>query len=62
MTLLAILLAIAIAVILMVTLGERFLRPLPADRQRSLQRWLVPLVGLALLLAVIEHYLGRAGS
>ena len=34
------------AVALMVVLGERFARPLPPERVRQLQRWLLPLVGL----------------
>ena len=60
MTLLVILLCIAIAVALMVVLGERYMRPMSPDRQRALQRWLLPLIGLSLLLAVLQHYLFRA--
>jgi len=44
------------AVALMVVLGERFARPLPQERVRQLQRWLLPLVGLMLLLSLASQY------
>jgi|TARA_R110001599_G_scaffold69414_17_gene195689 cadmium resistance protein CadD (predicted permease) len=44
------------AVALMVVLGERFARPMPAERVRRLQRWLLPLVGLMLLLSLASQY------
>lgn len=44
------------AVALMVVLGERFARPMPAERMQRIQRWLLPLVGLMLLLSIANHY------
>jgi len=55
--LLLLLLVLAIAMALLVVLGERFLQPLSLQRQQTLQRWLLPLVGLSLVLAALKHYL-----
>ena len=60
MALIGLLLFVALAVFLMVALGERFLRPASPRRMQGLQRWLVPLVGLALLLAIVEHSFFRS--
>lgn len=57
MTLLLILLAIAAGVALLVLLGERHFRPLSPRQQQRLQRWLWPLVGASLVLALLDHYL-----
>ncbi len=51
-----ILLAVFVGVALMVTLLERFAKPVDSQRLRRLQRWLVPLVGLMLVLSVLNHY------
>ncbi len=45
-----------VGVALMVVLGERFAKPADPERMRQLQRWLIPLVGLALVLSVVNHY------
>lgn len=43
-------------VALMVILGERFASPVDPERTAKLQRWLWPLVGLALVLSIVDHY------
>ena len=55
--LLMILFFMFIGIVLMVVLGERFAKPADPARMRQLQRWLMPLVGLALVLSVINHFL-----
>ena len=54
--LLLILLFVFGGVALMVVLGERFAQPADPERMRQLRRWLLPLVGLMLVLSVAEHY------
>jgi len=44
-------------VALMVVLGERFAKPADPERMRQLRRWLIPLVGLMLVLSVADFYL-----
>ncbi len=44
-------------VTLMVVLGERFASPADPERLRQLRRWLIPLVGLMLVLSVADYYL-----
>jgi hypothetical protein len=56
-TLLLILLFIFGGVALMVVLGERFAKPADPERMRQLQRWLIPLVGLMLVLSLLDYYL-----
>jgi len=56
-TLLLLLLLIFAGVALMVALGERFAQPADPQRLRQLQRWLLPLVGLMLVLSLVQHYL-----
>jgi hypothetical protein len=56
-TLLLVLLLIFGGVALMVVLGERFAQPSDSQRLRQLQRWLLPLVGLMLVLSLLQHYL-----
>ena len=55
-TLLLVLLLIFGGVALMVVLGERFAQPADPQRLRQLQRWLLPLVGLMLVLSLVQHY------
>ena len=43
-------------VALMVVLGERFAKPADPERVRQLSRWLIPLVGLMLVLSVANYY------
>ena len=54
--LLLILLCIFGGVGLMVVLGERFAKPADPERMRQLRRWLIPLVGLSLVLSLAEFY------
>jgi threonine/homoserine/homoserine lactone efflux protein len=56
-TLLLLLLAIFAGVALMVVLGERFGRPMDAAGMQRLSRWLVPLVGLMLVLSAVRYFL-----
>ena len=55
--LLLILLFIFAGVALMVVLGERFAQPADPRRIRQLRRWLMPLVGLMLVLSLLDYYL-----
>ena len=52
-----ILLCIFVGVALMVVLGERFAQPADPERMRQLRRWLIPLVGLSLVLSAVEFYI-----
>jgi len=55
--LLLILLFIFGGVALMVVLGERFGTPADPERQQQLRRWIMPLVGLMLVLSLVKFYL-----
>lgn len=55
--LLLLLLLIFTGVGLMVVLGERFAKPADPEQLRRLQRWIYPLVGLALVLSLLKYYL-----
>ena len=55
--LMLILLFIGAGVALMVVLGERFASTPDPRRMRRLRRWLIPLVGLMLLLSLLDHYI-----
>jgi peptidoglycan biosynthesis protein MviN/MurJ (putative lipid II flippase) len=55
--LLLVLLAIFAGVALMVVLGERFAAPADSRRMQQLRRWLIPLVGLMLLLSLVDYYI-----
>jgi hypothetical protein len=54
--LLLILLFVFGGVALMVVLGERFGKPADPQRMAQLRRWLLPLVGLSLVLSLVQHY------
>lgn len=56
MNLLMLLLLIFAAVGLMVVLGERFARPGSPEQMARLRRWLIPLVGAALVLSIVDFY------
>lgn len=56
-TLLLLLLLIFGGVALMVVLGERFGKPSDPQQVAKLRRWIVPLVGLSLVLSLIDYYL-----
>lgn len=55
-TLLLLLLAIFGGVALMVVLGQRFAKPADAEQMHRLQRWLIPLIGLMLVLSLFDFY------
>ena len=44
-------------VALMVFLGQRFAAPADSQRMEQLRRWLIPLVGLSLVLSLLKYYL-----
>ena len=54
---LLILLFIFGGVALMVVLGERFAKPADPRRMQQLRRWLMPLVGVMLLLSLVDFYM-----
>jgi cadmium resistance protein CadD (predicted permease) len=54
--LLLLLLFIFGGVALMVVLGERFAKPADPERMQQLSRWLMPLVGIALVLGMLNHF------
>ncbi len=51
------LLAIFGGVALMVVVLERFGSPMEPDKQARLARWIWPLVGISIVLAILNHYL-----
>lgn len=55
--LLLLLLMIFGGVALMAALGERFAKPADPERLAQLRRWLIPLVGLMLVLSLADHYI-----
>ena len=57
-TLLLLLLCIFAGVALMVVFGERFAKPLAAEQQSRLSRWLMLLVGVTLVLSALKHFWG----
>jgi len=56
-TLFLLLFLIFVGVALMVVLGERFAKPADPERMNQLRRWLVPLVGLMLVLSLVNYYI-----
>jgi cytochrome c biogenesis protein CcdA len=56
--LILVLLAVFAGLALMVIVLERFASPVSPRRMRQLQRWLVPLVGLMLVLSLVDFYVG----
>jgi cadmium resistance protein CadD (predicted permease) len=54
--LLVILVVIFSGVALMVVLGERFAKPTDPEKMQKLQRWILPLVGLSLVLSLGRYY------
>ncbi len=55
--LILLLLAIFGGLALIVLILERFARPMEPERVQRLSRWIYPLVGVALVLALLRHYL-----
>ncbi|MFT6956316.1 MAG: cadmium resistance protein CadD (predicted permease) [Halieaceae bacterium] len=53
--LMLILLCIFISVALMVILGERFSKPVDSQKMQKLSRWILPLVGLAVVLSLLKY-------
>jgi hypothetical protein len=57
MNLLILLLLIFAGVALIAVLSKRFSGPGDSARMQQLQRWLMPLVGVMLLLSLLNHYI-----
>ncbi len=55
-TLVMLLLLIFGGVALMVVLGERFAKPADPERMQKLSRWIMPLVGISIVLALARYY------
>lgn len=55
--LIIILLLVFGSVALMVKLGERFAKPADSEKMDKLGRWIVPLVGFALVASIASYYL-----
>ncbi len=55
-TLVLLLLMIFGGVALMVILGERYARPVEPERLHRITRWIMPLVGLSILLGLARYY------
>jgi uncharacterized membrane protein YfcA len=54
--LMLILLFVFAGVALMVLLGERFAKPVDPQQMQKISRWIMPLVGLTLLLSLLKYY------
>ncbi len=55
-TLLLILLFIFGGVALMVVLGEKFAKPMEPDKLRRITRWILPLVGLSIVIQMFSYW------
>lgn len=56
-TLFMLLLFIFGGVALMVVLGERFAKPMEPEKLQKVTRWILPLVGIAILLQMLRYWL-----
>lgn len=45
-------------VALMVLLGERFAKPADEEKLAKVSRWIMPLVGVMLVLSALNYFLG----
>jgi hypothetical protein len=57
MNLLVLLLLIFAGVALMALVSKRFAAPPDSRRMHQLRRWLMPLVGLVLVLSLLKYYI-----
>ncbi|MAT94677.1 MAG: hypothetical protein CME59_19060 [Halioglobus sp.] len=55
-TLVLLLLFVFGGVALMVVLGERFAKPADPEKMARLSRWIYPLVGVSIVLALLDYY------
>jgi len=44
-------------VALMVVLGERFAKPMEPEKLRKVTRWIMPLVGIAIILQLLRYWM-----
>ena len=56
-TLFMLLLFIFGGVALMVVLGERFAKPMEPEKLQKVTRWIVPLMGAAIVLSLIRYWM-----
>ena len=54
--LMLILLLIFAGVAVMVVVGERFAKPADPEQMQKISRWIMPLVGLSLVLGLLKYY------
>ena len=45
-------------VALMVVFGERFAKPIEPEKAAQLSRWIMPLVGIMLVLSALKYFMG----
>ena len=57
MNLLVLLLLIFGGVAVIAVVSKRFSRPANSERTQKLQRWLMPLVGVMLVLSLLNYYI-----
>ncbi len=56
-TLVIILLLVLVGVILMVEWGEKLAKPMNSEQLGRITRWILPLVGLSILIQLVRHLL-----
>jgi hypothetical protein len=56
-TLFMLLLFIFGGVALMVVLGEKFAKPMEPEKLQKITRWILPLVGIAIVVQMIRYWL-----
>ncbi len=56
-TLFMLLLFIFGGVALMVVLGERFAKPMEPEKLQKVTRWILPLMGIAIVLSLLRYWL-----
>jgi hypothetical protein len=44
-------------VALMVVLGERFAKPMEPEKLRKVTRWILPLMGIAIVLSLLRYWM-----
>ena len=56
-TLFMLLLFIFGGVALMVVLGERFAKPMEPEKLQKVTRWIIPLMGIAIVLSLLRYWM-----
>ncbi|NKI17650.1 hypothetical protein HCU74_09480 [Spongiibacter sp. KMU-166] len=58
MALITILGFLALSLIVLIPLIERFSPQMSAEKQQSISRWILPLVGVSIVIALFKHWMG----